>query len=48
MLADGLYQVTKHGICAGFVIEEGKVTLCAPILRNKLSWWMTQAVRIGD
>ena len=27
MLPDGLYQVTTSNLCAGFIIEEGKVVL---------------------
>lgn len=48
-LEDGLYQVTsrRYRICAGFVIENGKVTMCAPILRRRLSYWATMAVRIS-
>ena len=43
---DGLYRVTTNYLCAGFVIEDGKVTRCAPILRRKLAYWMTVAERI--
>jgi hypothetical protein len=46
-LPDGLYQVTKYQICAGFVVLNGKVTKCAPVLQNKLSYWMTIAKRIS-
>lgn len=46
-LPDGLYRVTTPYLCAGFVVEDGKVIECAPILRRKLSYWMTVAVRIG-
>lgn len=42
-LRDGLYQVDRYGICAGFEVKDGKVTACAPILRKKLAWWMSQA-----
>jgi len=31
---DGLYQVTVGSLCAGFVIEGGKVVRCAPVLRK--------------
>ena len=49
MLPDGLYQVTKFEVCAGFVIAGGKLTACAPVLRNKLlSFWIRYAVRIGE
>lgn len=42
-LADGLYQVTTPHLCAAFVVERGRVTLCAPILRKTLAYWMTLA-----
>lgn len=47
-LKDGLYQVDRYGICAGFVLKNGVVIACAPILRKKLAWWMSIAVRVGD
>lgn len=43
---DGLYQVTTSYLCAGFVIKNGLTILCAPILRRKLSYWLTKAVYI--
>lgn len=43
MRPDGLYRVSSEGLTAGFVIEGGKVTLCAPILRRSLDHWMTVA-----
>lgn len=45
---DGVYQVTTPYLCAGFVVENGKVVACAPILRKKFAYWRTVAVRIGD
>jgi len=33
-MKDGLYQVTTGSLCAGFVVENGKITTCAPILRK--------------
>jgi len=42
-MRDGLYQVTTPSLCAGFLVERGRVTLCAPILRKKLAYWMTVA-----
>lgn len=45
MLQDGLYRVETSYLCAGFVVEDGKVTLCAPILRKRLKYWMTVAER---
>jgi len=42
-MADGLYQVTTSYLCAGYVIENGKLTACAPILRKRFSYWATIA-----
>lgn len=42
-MKDGLYRVTTSYLCAGFVVEGGKVVRCAPILRKKLSYWKTVA-----
>jgi hypothetical protein len=36
---DGLYQVSWRNICAGFVIENGKITACAPILRRRFDFF---------
>jgi hypothetical protein len=44
---DGLYQVTTSYLCAGFVVEGGRVTDYAPILRRKMDYWMTIAKRIA-
>lgn len=44
---DGLYQVTNKFLCAGFVIDGGFVAACAPILRKRIEYWKTIAVRIG-
>jgi hypothetical protein len=42
-MKDGLYQVTNTYLCAGFVIQNGIITHCAPILRRKIGYWMTVA-----
>ncbi len=49
-MTDGLYRVTTKYLCAGFVVKGGKVktSQCAPILRAKLKFWVTIAVRVGD
>jgi hypothetical protein len=47
MSADGLYRVTTAYLCAGFVVERGRVTRCAPILRRRLAYWRTVAERIA-
>ena len=39
-LQDGLCRVETQNLCAGFVIEGGKVVACAPILRRRLAYWM--------
>lgn len=46
MLEDGLYRVTTSYLCAAFVVEGGKVTACAPILRRRLAYWKTVAERV--
>lgn len=47
MPADGLYRVRTSYLCAGLVMASGRVVACAPILRLKLAYWLTVAVRIG-
>lgn len=47
-MRDGIYQVTHKGICAGFVIRNGNAVYCAPVLRKKLTWWVTIAKYIGE
>jgi len=32
---DGLYQVTRNNICAGFVVADGRMGDCAPVLRAR-------------
>lgn len=46
-MEDGLYRVTTSYLCAGFVVEGGRVTAIAPILRSKFHYWRTIAVRIS-
>jgi hypothetical protein len=43
-MKDGLYRVDKYDKCGGIVIENGKVTRCAPVFRAKLSYWLKFAV----
>jgi len=47
-MKDGLYQVTTHYLCAGFIIKDGIITECAPILRKKIEYWKTIAVWICE
>lgn len=44
-MKDGLYCVTTPYLCAGFVVHAGKPvrTLCAPILRRRITYWLTVA-----
>jgi hypothetical protein len=42
-LRDGLYRVTTATLCAGFVIEAGRLAACAPILRRRIALWMRRA-----
>ncbi len=46
-MSDGLYQVSYKGICAGFDIKDGRVVECAPILRKKIDFWKTIAVKVS-
>lgn len=45
-MIDGLYRVTTKYLCAGFVVEGGRITMCAPILRRGIDYWRTVAVRV--
>jgi len=45
-MTDGLYRVETKHLCAGFVVERGVVTHCAPILRKKINHRKTVAVLI--
>lgn len=47
-LPDGLYRVETPYLCAGFVVERGRVMRCAPVLRKRLAWWMRVAKRVGQ
>jgi len=40
-LRDGLYRVTYKNICAGFVIKDGRLQECAPILRKNIDKWVS-------
>jgi hypothetical protein len=47
MIPDGLYVITTSYLCAGFIVNEGRITRCAPILRRRINYWATVAVRIS-
>lgn len=48
MIKDGLYRVITKYLCAGFVVQDGKVTNCAPILKKKIDYWTTIAQLVDD
>jgi hypothetical protein len=45
-LSDGTYRVTTATFVAGFVVENGVVVACAPILAKRLSYWMNRAEKV--
>lgn len=45
-MEDGLYRVLTPHLCAGFIVENGRVTRCAPILRKKINYWVIHAERV--
>jgi len=45
---DGLYQVTTSYLCAGYILQGGVVTACAPVLKNKINYWKTIGVWVCD
>jgi len=42
-MRDGLYQVTTRYLCAGFIVRDGTVVECAPILRRRIRYWIAVA-----
>jgi hypothetical protein len=42
-LKDGLYVVNHGTTTAGFVVREGKITVCAPILRKNIEFFARKA-----
>lgn len=47
MIPDGLYRVVESYLVAGFVVRDGRVVECAPILRRNIRFWMTVATWIA-
>ena len=43
-MRDGLYIVDYKNIYAAFVVRDGNVTNCAPVLRKNLQWFKKIAV----
>jgi hypothetical protein len=46
-MEDGLYRVVTAYFVAGFVVKEGRVIACAPILRKRFSYWLRSAIKIS-
>lgn len=42
-MRDGLYRVVLPRVVAGFVVRDGSVIACAPILRGNLRYWLSIA-----
>ena len=47
-MRDGLYQVEWRGICAGFIVEAGVVTRCAPVLQRNFEFFKSIATRLHE
>tara|TARA_Y100000310_G_scaffold302928_1_gene340776 strand:+ start:135 stop:287 length:153 start_codon:yes stop_codon:yes gene_type:complete len=45
-MVDGLYQITTPYLCAGFVVRDGHIVDCAPILRGW--YWKYKAVLVKE
>lgn len=45
--ADGLYRVVVGNVVAGFVIKDGVIERCAPVLRRNFDRWLRYAERIS-
>lgn len=45
-MIDGLYRVETSYLCAGFIIRNGKLYKCAPILRKRFSYWKKLAIKL--
>ena len=45
-MVDGLYRVVTNYFVACFIVEHGRVTRCAPILRKNLAKWVRVAVKL--
>jgi hypothetical protein len=46
VIPDGLYRVVTPHFVAGFVVQDGCVMECAPILRKRIHHWMQVAERV--
>lgn len=46
-MKDGLYRIETPHVCAGFVIERGRLKRCAPILFVKGEAWLLRRIASG-
>jgi hypothetical protein len=46
-LDDGHYRVVTPYFCAGFVVKGGYVTMCHPMIRKYIHYWMRRAERVS-
>ncbi len=46
-MEDGLYRVQTSYFVAGFIIENNKPSLIAPILRKRFNYWKDKAELIN-
>ena len=47
-MKNGLYQVTTNYLCAAFYIKNNEIKMIAPILKNKIDYWKTIAIKIEE
>ena len=47
-MEDGLYQITTSYLCAGFVIENGELIACAPILKKNFKSFKHIAIKVNE
>ena len=47
-MKDGLYQVTTKYLCAGFVVKNNEIIMCAPILKKNIIYYKTIAKYVGE
>lgn len=46
-MSDGVYQVVQPKFVAAFIVSNGRVVVCAPILRKRIEYWKTVALKIS-
>lgn len=43
-----IQMCSARHLCAGYVVQNGRITLCAPSLGKRISYRTIIALRIGD